>query len=122
MKVRQNENNKSFNHAASEKYVECDREVTIDTELLIRHGKSLLIRKLKWFVAVDEVEEALLGRPIQEALRLNTKQILEALCDRLEGALDACEVILDQEYPRIRRPRYECCSLLFRQWRGDSTA
>lgn len=68
-----------------------DREVSINTELLIRHGKSLMVRNLKWLVAIpeQEVPECLLGRPILEALGMDTKEILEAAIDKHGGAIDA---------------------------------
>lgn len=97
MKVRNYEKARRFPLAAVDKFVECDRAVEMDTELLIRHGKSLMIRNLKWLVATENVEEPLLGRPIQEALGLNTKKIMEAACDRYNGLVDANDILEEQE-------------------------
>ncbi len=50
---------RKFALAASDQYVSCDREIVLDTEIYIRHGKALLIRNLKWLVATERVDEAL---------------------------------------------------------------
>lgn len=67
----------------------CKKEAVIDTELHIRHGSSLLLRNVAWLVTNQQVETPLLGRPIQEALGLNTRELLEAAADRFAGGFDA---------------------------------
>ncbi len=69
-------------------YITCDRQVTLNTQLCIRHGKSLMLRNVHWYFAVEDVDEPHLGRPLLEALVLNTKKMLEAACDRHEGDVD----------------------------------
>lgn len=81
-RVTKFEKNQAFSLAASNKHVYCDKEVTFDTELHVRHGNSLMIRNLKWLVSVENVNETLLGRLIQEALGLEIKEVLKAACDR----------------------------------------
>ena len=99
MRVTKYDKVRKFALAASNLFVTCDREISINTELHIRHGKSLMIRNLRWFVAVDTVDEPLLGRPIQEALGFNAKEILEAACDRFSGIVNAADIMNDDIYP-----------------------
>lgn len=79
-------------------YVACDREVEVTTELHIRYGKSLKLRKLKWYVATHDVDEPLLGRPILEALGLNTKELLEAAYDKYGSSVDADAILPPEDY------------------------
>ena len=99
MRVTTYDKLRKFSLAASDLFVSCDREIEVNTELHIRHGKSLMIRNLRWFVAVDNVEEPLLGRPIQEALGFNAKDILAAACDRFSGTVNAPEIMQEDTYP-----------------------
>lgn len=48
----------------------------------------------------DEVDESFLGRPMLEALGLNTMELLEATCDRLNRQVDAEDILMSQEYER----------------------
>eukprot|EP00171_Calliarthron_tuberculosum_P004706 IDg4706t1 len=57
-----------------------------------------MLRKLLWHVSVEDMNEPLLGRPILEALGLNTKELLAAACDRLEGDVDATDILLANDY------------------------
>ncbi len=81
-------------------HIECDREVTVSIELRIRHGKSLNIRNVVWMGAISQVPvpEPLLGRPLLEALGLDTKETLAAACDKYEGSVDAKEIMNELAY------------------------
>lgn len=73
---------------ASAKLV-CTKSVSVDTELHIRHGTTLRLRNLKWLVTDQRVSDPLLGRPILEALGLNTRDLLAAAADQFCGSVDA---------------------------------
>ena len=64
----------------------CDRQVTLDTQLFIRHDSSIFLRNSTWYVAVQRVPEPLLGRPLLEALGLNTRNTLESSGDARDGS------------------------------------
>lgn len=66
-------------------YVTYGRQVTLNTELCIRYGKSLMLRIVQRYAAVEYVDKLLLGCPLLEALGLNAKRMFEAACDRHEG-------------------------------------
>lgn len=65
----------------------------LDTELHIRHGSSLLLRNLVWLVTERYVTTPLLGRPILEALGINTRELLAAAADRFSGSVDADQML-----------------------------
>lgn len=67
----------------------CDRAVSVNTELHIRHGSSLMLRNLRWLLTPQKLAEPLLGRPLLEALGLNTRDLLAAAATRLAGTVDA---------------------------------
>ena len=62
--------------------------VTVDTELYIRHGTALTLRGMKWLVTDQTVGDPLLGRPVLEALGLNTRNILAAAAVKQSGEVD----------------------------------
>ncbi len=70
-------------------YIKCTHTATIDVELHVRHGTTLILRNLKWLVTEQRVREPLLGRPTLEALGLNTANILAAAADKHGGEVDA---------------------------------
>lgn len=55
-----------------ELFIECNKEVTLNVELLMGHGCYLGLRNPTWYVATTVVLEPLLGRPVLEALGINT--------------------------------------------------
>ena len=69
-------------------YIECDREIKTNIELLIRHGCFLEVRNTVWYVPTSSVTEPLIGRPTLEALGLNSKEILEAAVGKLGTTVD----------------------------------
>lgn len=79
--------------------VACDKMAVMTVELIVRHGKSLTLRNLPWYVTSQKMEEPLLGRPVLEALGLDTKKLLAAACDRLHGVFDMGGVI--DEEPQV---------------------
>lgn len=60
----------------------CNKAVTLDTELHIRHGSAPTLRGVRWLVTTQSVGDSLLGRLILEALGVNTRSILEAAAER----------------------------------------
>ncbi len=66
----------------------CTGSLVLDAELHIRHGTDLTLRGIRWIVTDQTVGEPLLGRPLIEALRLNTRNILAAAAEKHSGAVD----------------------------------
>lgn len=88
--------------------ISCTRRAVMDTELHIRHGKTLVLKNLKWMVTDQQVDEPLLGRPVLEALGLNTSDILAAAADKQHGIFDAAQFEDDNEVSggRVARTMY----------------
>ena len=79
-------------------YVECDRKVKINIKLHVRHGSSLTLRNVTWYVALKPLQQQLLGRKCLEALGMDAKQILTAACERHCGNVDISELV-DEDNP-----------------------
>ena len=71
----------------------CRQVATIDTEVHIRHGTSLVLHNVRWFVTDRKVGEPLLGRPLLDALVLNTRSILAAAANRFAGSVDMRDML-----------------------------
>lgn len=69
-------------------YIEWDKDMKINIELLIRHGCLLVLGNTTWFVPTCTVSEQLLGRPTLEDLGLNTKLLREAARGKSETTVD----------------------------------
>lgn len=80
--------------------VTCDRAAVVDTEVHIRPGTSLKLRKLRWLVRKQYLRGPLLAHPIMEALGLITNQVLAAAAVRYSGSVDA-DVLEIQETKQI---------------------
>lgn len=113
MQVTKLQNIRSFGLAATHSSddspisVDCDRMAVMNTELIIRHEKSLMLRNISWYVTSQPLSEPLLGRPIMEALGINTKELLAAACDRFDGLVDVADILntdtdTDASIARIR--------------------
>ena len=79
--------------------IEYEREVMVTTELLIRHGRSLKIRNMKWLVSTQELSEPLLGRLVLETLGTNTERLIASASDAFEGSADADTLLEGDEQP-----------------------
>ena len=94
VKVKEFESPKQFGLAAKnnqkgeEVFVTCNKQVVMNIELFIRHGCFLELRNIKWYVAMSEMAEPILGRPILEALGINTRDLLAAAVDKVGSSLD----------------------------------
>ncbi|CDF35330.1 unnamed protein product [Chondrus crispus] len=106
MSVRQYSTPRNFNWVIlkgqnrEDIYVRCDKEVTLNVELFIRHGFYLELRNMAWYVATTEVGEPLLGRPVLEALGINTKELLVAAIDRMGHSIEIGSLVPDEVYPK----------------------
>lgn len=69
----------------------------MNVELAIRHGSSLCLRNCPWYVAVQEVPEPLLGRPVLQALGLDTRATLEAASIEHDGVVDLAQILSPEE-------------------------
>ena len=81
-----------------ELFLECDKVAVMNIKLLIRHGTTLTLRNVPWYVATGYVAEPLLGRPILEELGLNTREMLAAASDRFNGAADVRHLLPMHDY------------------------
>ena len=90
----------------SEVNVSCTEMAVMSVELKIRHAKSLTIRNVPWHITEQEMSEPLLGRPVLEALGLDTKGAVAAACDRLEGVFDAKDLV-PRGFEKVARIRTE---------------
>ena len=61
------------------------KAVVVDVELHIRHGTALTLWGVRWLVTDQIVGDPLLGRPLLEALGLNTREILAAAAEKHSG-------------------------------------
>lgn len=66
----------------------CTEGAVFDIELRIRHGTALKLRNVKWHVTRQHMSKPLHGRPILEALELNTPDLPAAAADRFTGIVD----------------------------------
>jgi len=94
MKVRLYDTPKVYNLAVSAvsngapATLSCDREVVLDIQLFMRHSSFIELRNVKWYVPTTETPEPLLGRPVLEALGINTKELLMAARSRMGESVD----------------------------------
>lgn len=59
----------------------CTKLAAVDTELHIPHGRTLLVRSLRWIVTTQHIVELLFGRSILKALVLDSRKILSAAAE-----------------------------------------
>ena len=79
----------------------CDRQVTLDVQLFIRHGASLWLRNITWYVATKDVPEPLLGRPVLQALGLDAQETMQAASALHDGSVDVEQLLrAPDELPR----------------------
>ena len=90
---------RTFNMAAchpdgSPANIICNKSLTIDIELNIRHVMVLILRGVRWLVTSKMTGEPLLGRLLLEALRLNIRDALDAAADRKSGVVDVSTLFI----------------------------
>lgn len=73
-------------------HIECHQLITLNVDLHVRHGTALKLRNVRWHVTHQTVSEPLLGRPVLEALGLNTTKLLCAAAERFNGPIDLSSV------------------------------
>lgn len=78
----------------------CKKLTSMHVELHVRHGATLVLRNLTWVVTAQHVCESLLGRPVLEALGLNTSDILGSAADRFEGNVHISAVVQENDQER----------------------
>ena len=62
-------------------------KMDLDVDLKIRHGSNLLLRNVVWKISDQDTEFVILGRPVLEALGINTRDILGEVCDKFSGVV-----------------------------------
>lgn len=67
----------------------CIRTACVDSALKIRRGPGLVLRNLRWLATEQALSDPLLGRPLLEAQRLNTRKLLAAAADRFADDIEA---------------------------------
>lgn len=88
--VAKDENGK-FIHAV------CERKVTVNVELTIRHGSLLCLRNGIWCVNMQEVPETVLRTPVLHELGLDTRAILETASIQHDGVVEIAKVLSPEE-------------------------
>lgn len=71
--------------------------VTLHPEVHIRHGTAIVIRNVHWLITDQKIAENVLGRPILEALGLNTRNLLAATAEKLSGGVGAALLLYRNE-------------------------
>lgn len=77
--------------------VECNKSVKLNIELKIRHGSSLTLRNVTWFVATKKMPQQLLSRPVLEFLGVDATEALIAAYGRHEGQVDMNEFMPEDD-------------------------
>lgn len=82
---------------------ECNKTFTLNIELHIRHGTSLMLRSVSWYVSTQSLSKHLPRRPVLEALGMNTSDTLLAAAHRYSGSLNLAHLCTDNDNGRIAR-------------------
>ena len=83
-----------FSNAGTEAgLIHCDRQITADVMIRVRHGSRLLLRNLKWLVCKEKVSCAYIARHVLSAIGLNNRVLLAAALDKYNGVVDVPEVL-----------------------------
>lgn len=69
--------------------ITCDKKISADVHLRIRHGTKLIIRNVEWYISDCHTEQVILGRPLLEAIGCNNRVLLSAACDQNDGVINA---------------------------------
>ena len=99
-------------------FVTCDKEVTCNVELFIRHGCYLELRNLVWYVATTDVPEPILGIPALELPGINKRELLAAAVGKLGSCIDMSENAKPQGNPKGTVARIMMHQELFHQDKG----
>ena len=75
-------------------FVTCDKQVTLDVQLFVRHGCTLWLRNITWYVATQTVPEPLLGRPVLFALGLDAEKTLAAASETHGGSVNVEKLLV----------------------------
>lgn len=84
-----------------EVFVECNKEITTDVQLVVRHGTYFELRNVTWHVSISDATETLLGRPVLEARGINTKDLLAAVADKMGESTHILSLLSDTQYPKV---------------------
>lgn len=76
--------------------MQCDKRVALNVELFIRHGYCLAVQNTKWYVAMRDVPEPLLGRSTLEAFGINTKKLLKTVTGKMGSSIDMQAILSTQ--------------------------
>ena len=68
--------------------IRCCTTVQATVRLRVRHGNSLSLANIKWFVSEDELECIYIGRDVLAALGLDNRKLLAIASDRNHGFVD----------------------------------
>lgn len=66
----------------------CEKEVTVDVHLKIRHRSNIVLRNVTWEIPNDKIENAIIVRRVLEALGCDNRSMLEAASNQHEGDID----------------------------------
>lgn len=91
----------------------CKKAITVDMLWHIRHGNSLTLRGVRWFVTEQAVGEPLLGRPLLWTLGLNCTEMRGAASAGDNGDVDASTILADAADRPVGESTasYQVCSM-----------
>lgn len=85
---------KAFDNALqSAAPIRCSKVVQATVRIRVRHGGSLSLANVKWFVADDELDCIYIGRHVLAAIGLDNCKLLAIACDRNNGYIDIEEAM-----------------------------
>ena len=87
------------NALQSAKPIRCCTTVQATVRLRVRHGNSLTLENIKWFVSEDELECIYIGRHVLAALGLDNRKLLAIASDRNHGFVDVKEALKELGQP-----------------------
>lgn len=79
---------KKFCGVNKQTLITCRATVKASIELRIRHGTKLLLRNLVWFVTNEDIDQAIIGRPVLDAIGCDNRKILASAADQNGGVID----------------------------------
>lgn len=90
----------SFNGVGKGATINCNKKVTLDVQLRVRHGTRLILRNVDWFVSEQSITNCLLGRPLLDAIGCSNRTMIQAACDKHDGEINVAD-IMDETTPEV---------------------
>lgn len=69
----------------------CERAADMDVFLKIRHGSSLILRKINWKITNEDIPSPIIGRRVLESLGCDNREMLMAARDKYGDDIDVAD-------------------------------